>query len=104
MKIGLVPVIILVVATFSLIIFNLFNSCTFDLPYLQFILNLLFITGTGIAIAAISGKSYLKNGSPNFILLGCAFLVSGFTGFFSGWASTSANTNMTVFSIGILVW
>ncbi len=103
MKIGLVPVAVLTVATFALIMFNLFTSYTFDLPYLQFILNLLFITGTGITIAVISGKSYLKDGSPNFVLLGCAFLVSGFTGFFSGWASTSANTYMTVFSIGILV-
>jgi PAS domain S-box-containing protein len=102
MKIGLIPVILLAVATFYIIIFNPFANYTFDPPYVQFILNFLFITGTGIAIATISGKSYLKDGSANILLLGCAVLVNAFTGFFAGWASSSANVNMTVFSIGIL--
>ncbi len=103
MKIGLFPAVALAAAMWLMIIFNLFSSVTFDPPYLLFILNILFITGVGVTIAAISGKSYLKDGSTNILLLGCSVLVSGFTGFFAGWASTSANVNMTVFSIGILV-
>jgi PAS domain S-box-containing protein len=103
MKIGLVPAITLALAMYLLIVFKLFTSYIFDPPYLQFILNLLFITGIGLTIAVISGESYLKGGSPNILLLGCAVLVSAFTGFFAGWASTSANVNMTVFSVGILV-
>jgi PAS domain S-box-containing protein len=102
-KNGIFPVIILAVITLLLIIFNPFTQYSFDHPYLQFTLNLLFITGTGITIATISAKSYLKEGSPNILLLGCAVLVSGFTGFFTGWASTSANANMTVFSLGIFI-
>lgn len=103
MKVGLLPVIILAVATFLLITFNPFASYAFDPPYLQPILNLVFITCIGVAIAAISGKSYLKDGSPNILLIGCAVLISGFTGIFAGWASTSANVNMTIYSIGIFV-
>jgi PAS domain S-box-containing protein len=103
MKVGLVPAFTLAFVILLLIIFDLFFHCTFDPPYLQFILNLLFITGTGLAIAFISGKSYLNDGSQNVLLLGCAVLVSGLSAFFSGWASTSANTNMTVFNIGIFV-
>jgi len=103
MKIGLLPVIILAVTMFLLITLNPFALYTFDPPYLQPILNFIFITCVGVAIATISGKSYLKDGSPNILLIGCAVLVSGFTGLFAGWASTSANVNMTIYSIGIFV-
>lgn len=103
MKVGLFPAVTLAAIMWLMIIFNLFAQYSFDPPYLQFILNLLFITGTGLAIAFISGKSYINDGSPNVLLLGCAVLVSGLTAFFSGWASTSANANMTVFNIGIFV-
>ena len=103
MKVGLVPAVALAAVMWLLILFDLFSQYTFDPPYLQFILNLLFITGTGVAVAVISGKSYLNDGSPNILLLGCAVLVSALTAFFSGWASTSANANITVFNIGIFV-
>ncbi len=103
MKVGLVPAVTLAAVMWILIIFDLFSQLAFDPPYLQFILNMIFITGTGLAVAFISGKSYLNDGSPSILLLGCAVLASALTAFFSGWASTSANANMTIFNIGIFV-
>jgi PAS domain S-box-containing protein len=102
-KYGVVPAVVLSAVIWLILIFDGFSQYTFDPPYLLFILNLLFITGTGFAIAFISAKSYLNNGAPNILLLGCAVLVSGLAAFFAGWASTSANVNATVFNIGILV-
>jgi two-component system sensor kinase FixL len=103
MKVGLVPAVALATVMWLVIILNLFPAFTLNPPYLQFILNMLFITGTGFAVAFISGKSYLNDGSPTLLLLGCAVLISALTAFFAGWASSSANANTTIFNIGILV-
>ena len=102
MKVGVVPAVVLAVVIGLVAVFNLFAEYTFNPPYLQLILNLIFITGTGIVVAIISAKTYLSHGSPNILLLGSAVLVSGLTALFAGWASSSANANISIFNIGIL--
>lgn len=66
--------------------------------------NLVFITGTNVGVAILSAKSYLKSGSSTVLVLGCAVLVSGLSALSAGLAAeSSANGNVTIFNIGILV-
>ncbi len=98
------PAFSLAVTIVLVLAFGLFQGSISNPPNLLLTLNLIFITGTNIAVAIISARSYLKERSSNLLALGCALLVSGLTALTAGWASGfSVNGNVTIFNIGILV-
>ncbi len=103
-NLSIIPVIVLAILICVFAIFEPFTGYNFSPSNLLLACNLIFITGTNIAVALISAKSYLDQGLSNVLVLGCAVLVSGLAALFAGWASGfSANANVTIFNIGIFI-
>ena len=76
----------------------------FEPPYLQFILQAIFVLGSSIAITVISSRAYLSSGSFNVLLIGSAILISGLSSTTAAWAVTlSANESVTIGNIGIFI-
>jgi PAS domain S-box-containing protein len=66
-------------------------------------LNFFFITVLNVIVAGISGKSFLKYGSLNLLLLSCALLISGLVSFIGSiTGAVSANFGITIHDIGLL--
>jgi PAS domain S-box-containing protein len=102
-KIGLIPIIVLIAAIFIIGVFNLPNPVIISGSVLL-ALNLLFVTALNLIVAGISGKSFLKYGSLNVLLLSCALIISGsvsLIGSITG--AVSANYGITIKDIGLLV-
>ncbi len=71
-------------------------------PGLILVLNLLFLTISNLIVAAISGKSFLKYGLLNVLLLSCALIISGLVSFINGlFGPISMNFGVTLFDIGL---
>ena len=84
--------------------FGLDKSFNYDPPNMVLILNILFLTGTGIAIAIISGMSYLSNGRLNILLFGIALFTGALASLLGGWQSNVSNNNSaTIHNIGFLI-
>ena len=102
-KHGLIPVVAFALSIVLLFVFNIRGS-VFDPPYLQFILQVIFVFGSSIAIVVISARAYLGSGSLNVLLLGSAVLISGLASTIAAWAvSLSANEAVTIGNVGILI-
>ena len=101
-KVAIVPVVIIVVLVGLLIGFGFYHA-VFNPPYLRLILNIIFITSIGFAVAFLSARSFLRHGSLNILLIGSGLLISGLTALASGAAATllSANANFTIFAVGM---
>ncbi len=102
-KIGLIPIIVLIAAIFVFAAFSLPNTMVMS-TNLIVVLNLLFVTVLNLIVAGISGKSFLKYGSINVLLLSCALIISGsvsLIGSITG--AVSANYGITIKDIGLLV-
>lgn len=76
MRIGLIPIAILPVALVLVLILKV-EEPIFNPPYLALILQAIFVLGTSIAVAFVSGKDYIGAGSLNLVFLGSALLVNG---------------------------
>jgi PAS domain S-box-containing protein len=86
-----------------MIIFQLGEDLVFSSPLLLTFLNTLFLTGTGIAVSVISGKSFLQEGGNGLLILGLATAVGGSSALLAGWAaSISIDYNIAIYNIGIL--
>jgi PAS domain S-box-containing protein len=102
-KLGVVPALVLAVAIVVFVVFDFLAGYAFNPPNLLLALNVVFIGGTNMAVAVLSAKGYLDQGSPNVLVLGCAVLVSGLAALSAGWASGfSANANVTIFNVSLL--
>jgi len=67
------------------------------------VLNFFFITVLNVIVAGTSGKSFLKYGSLNLLLLSCALLISGLVSFIGSiTGAVSANFGITIQDIGLL--
>ena len=102
-KLGIIPVIGFAISIAIIVIFNLVEPA-FDPPYVQFILQAIFVFGSSIAIAVVSAKAYLDSGSLNVLLLGSAVLISGLASTTASWTVIlSANEAATIGNVGILI-
>lgn len=102
-QISLIPIV-----AFALIIAIMFfiniSQPVFDVPYLQFVLQAVFVLGSSIGIVVISARAYLASGSINVLLLGSAIFISGLSTTIASWAvSLSANEAVTIGNTGILI-
>jgi PAS domain S-box-containing protein len=101
---AIVPAALVAISIGLVVAFNLLPGSTANPPNLLLSLNLIFITGTNVAVAILSARSYLRQGSSSNLVLGCALLASGLGALSAGWASGfSANANVTIFNITILI-
>ena len=99
-----VPAVVLALLLLVTIAFHLSGSFVFNPPYVLLILNVVFLTGTSVAVAIISAKSYLSHGSLNILLLGSAVFIAGLVATIAGVAGyVSANYNNAIYNSGILV-
>jgi hypothetical protein len=102
-RLSLLPIVFFPAALAILFIFNLGEDLIFNPPYLLLILNTVFLTGTGIAVAAVSAKSFLKEGSNVMLILGLATTIGGLAAAIAGWAAMfSINYSVVIYNIGIL--
>ena len=103
-KISVLPIFIFILALAIIYIFNFGKNLVYNPPYLLLSLNTIFLTGTGIAIAVVSAKSFLNEGSNAILILGLATAVGGLAALIAGLAANlSVNYNVAVFNIGILI-
>ena len=67
------------------------------------LLNLIFVTALNLIVAGISGKSFLKYGSLNVLLLSCALIISGLVSLIGSLTgAVSINFGITIRDIGLL--
>ena len=103
-RLSILPIIFFSLALAILFIFNLGEDIVFNPPYLLLILNTIFLTGTGIAIAIVSAKSFLKEGSNVMLILGLATTIGGLAALFAGWtAMFSIDYSVAIYNIGIFL-
>jgi PAS domain S-box-containing protein len=103
-RLSLLPIFFFPSALVILFFFNLGEDLIFNPPYLLLSLNTIFLTGTGIVVAAVSAKSYLKEGSNVMLILGLATSIGGIAALFAGWAAIfSLNYSVAIYNIGILL-
>jgi PAS domain S-box-containing protein len=102
-KLGLILVVAVAFAIVLMVAFN-FKGPVFEPPYLEFILQAVFVLGSSIAITIISARAYLNSGSLNVLFLGIAILISGLSSTTAAWAvALSANESVTIGNIGIFI-
>lgn len=100
-KLGLIPIIVLLVFIITMITVQPAEPVLYR-PEITLILNFLFLTMSNLIVAAISGKSFLKQGSLNVLLLSCALIISGLISFISGLIGPfSMNFGVTLVDIGL---
>ena len=103
-NLALVPVIILVVSIFVALFFDLSELFVFNPPYLLLVLNLLFWTGATVAIAFVSAKSFLREGSLTILLLSTSIIIFGISVTVSAWIGNfSGNLSVAVSNPCLLV-
>ncbi len=85
---ALLPVVILTGLIFSILFFDFSGAFVINPPYLLLVLNLIFWTIGTLAIAFISVKSYLKDGSLTILLLSSSIIIFGLSVIISGWVGT----------------
>ncbi len=100
---GLIPIFVTILLVGILVATDMRGEPTFNPPYLVLILNTLFLTATSFAVAYISAKSYLVEGLLNVLFLGSGVLITGLAAFIAGWVADSADHNVTIFNIGVLI-
>jgi PAS domain S-box-containing protein len=106
---GLIPVISLAVLAVFLVILDQ-RGAAFDIPYLVFVLQFIFVFLVSIMLTIVSARAYLLSGSLNILLLGIAPLLSGTLLIVAQWAVTpslgstlTTNEAVTIGNIGILL-
>jgi signal transduction histidine kinase len=87
-----------------------YETPIFEAPYLALALQFVFVLGIGIAVVVVSSKAYLRSGSINILLIGCAILVSSLASTVSVWTlspyvppTLTANEAVTIGNIGLLL-
>jgi PAS domain S-box-containing protein len=98
----LIPIIIFIAAIFILITFNVPAPVIMSTDTI-IALNLFFITILNLIVAGISGKSFLKYGSLNVLLLSCALIISGLVSLIgSVTGAVLVNSGITIQDVGLL--
>ncbi|MDQ5986581.1 MAG: Adaptive-response sensory-kinase SasA [Syntrophus sp. SKADARSKE-3] len=96
---GLIPVLLLI-ATISLLHLVFHNypiaRIVFDPPLLVLILNTIFLCIALYVVSYRAMKSYLLNGSPTILFLGCGTLSLGTGSLLAGWLVGPSGTNVLV--------
>lgn len=87
-KLSPIPVVMLMVSIVATVIFGVSESVVFNPPYLLLILNLIFWTGATIAIAYISAKTFLHDGSLTVLLISVSIIILGVSVILSGWVGS----------------
>jgi PAS domain-containing protein len=101
-KASVILVFFLAVLIIFLFVFKLGEDLSFNSPLLLLILNTLFLTGTGISVAVISARSFLKEGSGAILVLGLATATAGLSALIAGSvASLSVDYNIATYNLGI---
>jgi signal transduction histidine kinase len=101
--IGFIPIAVLLISLVLLVTLNI-DIGVFDPPYLQFILQAIFVLASSIVITIASARAYLGSGSLNILLLGSAVFISGLASTVASWAvNLSANEAAIIGNIGILI-
>src|SRR5512136_1666916 len=82
------------------VIFGVSESAVFNPPYLLVILNLIFWTGATAAIAYISARTFLYDGSLTVLLISVSVIILGVSVILSGWvASFSGDHSVAIGNI-----
>jgi PAS domain S-box-containing protein len=82
------------------VIFGVSESAVFNPPYLLLILNLIFWSGATVAIAYISAKTFLHDGTLTVLLTGASIIILGVSVILSGWvASFSGDHSVAIGNI-----
>jgi PAS domain S-box-containing protein len=107
-KLGAVPAVILAFLVGLTIALNFAldwsRNSVFNSPNLVLILNVIFLTGTGLVVTYISAKSYSSHGSLNILFLGTAVLIGALSAAIAGLAAySSPNDNNAIYNTGIMV-
>ena len=104
-KLAAIPIFVTAVAIGLVFFLDPLGTWTFNPPNLTLLLNAIFLTGTGVVVAAVSARSYIRNGDFNILLLGTAALVAGFASLAAGRVLTvqTANYSVTIHNIGFFV-
>lgn len=108
-SVGLAPVVAMAAIIGFLTVFGQ-GYGTFNIPALSLGLQLVFVLGTGIAVAYVSARAYNQSGSLNIVLLGTALLISGMASTVSLWTLTpnvpptlTPNEAVTIGNLGIMI-
>src|SRR5512136_3117993 len=70
------------------VIFGVSESAVFNPPYLLLILDLIFWPGATAAIAYISAKTFLHDGSLTVLLTSASIIILGVSLILSGWVAS----------------
>ncbi len=98
----MIPIIVLLAAIFIIAILNLPKPTIITADTI-ILLNLIFVTALNLIVAGISGKSFLKYGSLNVLLLSCALIISGLVSLIGSLTgAVSINSGITIRDIGLL--
>ena len=101
--IALFPIMAITVFFSIMFIFHLDQGTALASTPALLILNIVFLTGTGIVLAAISVKGYLSNGFMNLLFLGLSMVGLGLAAVLAGLAAyVSINSYYTIFEVGLL--
>jgi len=95
----LIPLLLLAIA--ALWVIN--PQTTYDSPILLPLLNFVFTWLVSLSIGCLTGRSFLGNGQPGLLMLGCGSLLWGFTSLAaSRMMDSSGNLTITVHNLGVL--
>lgn len=99
------PIAVLVLAI-GAVYFSVESSFSFEPAWLLPTTNILFFTGTGLAVAYIAARSFKIAGRIQTLLPGCSLVTLGVAAAVAGLLrfvpETGANLNVTIFNIGAL--
>ncbi len=103
-KLALVPVAVLMASVFVTLFFDFSEMFVLNPPHLLLTLNIIFWTIATAAIAYISARSYIKDGSLTVLLLSSSILIFGISVIISGWVGEfSGNLSVAVSNPCLLV-
>ncbi|NLF87779.1 hypothetical protein GX563_03035 [Candidatus Bathyarchaeota archaeon] len=99
----LMPTVFLGVLIFTLAALRI-ETPVFVSPLTLTLLNTVFLTGLFFAVVAISARSYIADGSANFLFMGTSALIISLSALSSSLASgISTNVSITIYTSGFLL-
>ena len=87
-----VPFFVLLIS----ILYGYEGTWIYEPPFLLQTLNTIFLFGIPIFVATLATLTYLKDGGPVFLLLGCGSIFFGISSLFAGWGLGLGGPNFTV--------
>lgn len=103
-KLGLLPVIVILVLLVLMLSLGLRGQFIFNPAYLVLVVALTFLTGVGLVVAYLSAKSYLTTGSTVLLIMSMAFVVQSAVPVGGGLASVyMPAASVGISALGLLV-